>query len=75
MAEKLLEVEHDGDEIILRIRKPDAHLPEETRSHINIIQKETLLTIRDILNKAIERIEDREKTKSSKKKKTKIEVQ
>ena len=75
MAEKILEVEHDGDEIILRFKRPDVHFSEETRGHISAISKETLLTIRGVLDKAIEGIEDIEKNKSSKKKKTKIEVQ
>jgi len=74
MAEKIFEIEHEGEEVILRFKRPDVHLSEETRGHLKIVRKETLLAIRSILDRAIEGTEDTEQGKG-KKRKTKIEVQ
>jgi len=75
MAEKVFEVEyHPGEEIILRFKVPKLSvMPEATRSHFRTAHKEMLLALRSLLDKAIERAEEAEKTRA--KKRTKIEVQ
>ena len=75
MAEKILEIERQGEEVILRFRKPDLHVPEDTKSHLRVARKETLLAIRSLIDMAIERAEEEEKGKGKGKKRTKIEVQ
>lgn len=75
MSEKILEIEHHpGEEVVLRFKTPSLSLmPEETRNHFRTARKEMLLALRSLLDKAIERVEEVEKTKA--KKRTKIEVQ
>ena len=73
MMGKILEIEQQGEEVILRFKRPSlSHLPEDTRSHLRIARKETLLAIRSLLDEAIEQTEKAEKGKQ--KKRTKIEV-
>ena len=74
MAEKILEIERQGEELVLRFKRPDLHLPDDTKSHLRIARKETLLAIRSLLDRAIERVEEAEKGKE-KKKRAKIEVE
>ena len=74
MAEKILEIERQGEELVLRFKRPDLHLPDDTKSHLRIARKETLLAIRSLLDRAIERAEEAEKGKG-KKKRAKIEVE
>ena len=75
MSEKILEIEHHpGEEVVLRFKAPMfSIMPEETRSHFRTARKEMLLALRSLLDKAIERVEEVEKTRA--KKRTKIEVQ
>lgn len=75
MAEKIFEIEHNpGEEIILRFKTPALFtVPEATRSHLRTAQKEALLALRSLLDRAIERTEEAEKPKA--KRRTKIEVQ
>ena len=75
MAEKIFEIEHHpGEEVILRLKTPTLSImPEATRSHLRTAHKEVLLALRSLLDKAIERTEEAEKTKA--KRRTKIEVQ
>ena len=75
MAEKIFEIEHHpGEEVILRFKTPMLSImPEATRGHFRTAHKEALLALRSLLDKAIERAEEAEKTKA--KKRTKIEVQ
>jgi len=75
MAEKVFEVEYQpGEEIVLRFKAPLLSVvPEATRGHLRTVHKEALLALRSLLDKAIERAEKAEKTKT--KKRTKIEVQ
>jgi len=75
MGESIFEIEHrPGEEIVLRFKSPSIPImPEETKSHFRMAQKEVLLALRSLLDKAIEQAEEAEKTKS--KKRTKIEVQ
>ena len=75
MSEKILEIEHHpGEEVVLRFKAPSLSLmPEETKSHFRTARKEMLLALRSLLDKAIERAEEAEKTRA--KKRTKIEVQ
>ena len=75
MGESIFEIEHrPGDEIVLRFKSPSLPImSEETRSHFRTAQKEVLLALRSLIDKAIERAEEAEKPKT--KKRTKIEVQ
>jgi len=73
MAERIFEIERDGEDIVLRFKKNELpHIPEDTRDHLKTAGKETLLAIRSLLDRVIERTE--EAGKSRKGKKTKIEV-
>ena len=74
MAEKILEIERQGEELVLRFKRPDLHLPDDTKSHLRVARKETLLAIRSLLDRAIERAEEAE-TGKEKKKRAKIEVE
>jgi len=75
MAEKIFEIEHQpGEEIVFRFKVPGLSImPEATRGHLRMAGKEVLLALRSVLDKAIERAEEAEKTRA--KKRTKIEVQ
>ncbi len=75
MTERVFEIEHHpGKEIVLRFKVPKLSVvPEATRGHLRTARKETLLALRSLLDKAIERAEEAEKTKT--KERTKIEVQ
>lgn len=75
MGERIFEVEYrPGEEVVLRFKMPKARLlPETTRSHVRIAQKELLLGLRSLLDSAIESIEKREK--EVEKKREKIEVE
>lgn len=75
MAESIFEIEHrPGEEIVFRFKSPSISImPEATRSHFRTAEKEVLLALRSLLDKAIERAEEAEKPKT--KKRTKIEVQ
>ena len=75
MGERIFEIEyHPGEEIVLRFKVSVLSvMPEATRSHFRTAHKEILLALRSLLDRAIERAEKTEKTKT--KKRTKIEVQ
>ncbi len=75
MAEKVFEVEyHPGGEVVFRLKASKlALLPEATRGHFRTARKEMLLALRSLLDKAIERAEEAEKTRA--KKRTKVEIQ
>jgi len=75
MADKVFEIEyHPGEEVVLRFKAPLLSIvPEEARGHFKTARKEALLALRSLLDKAVERAEETEKTKT--KKRTKIEVQ
>jgi len=75
MAERIFEIEHQpGEEVILRFKLPGLpFVPEATKGHFRMAHKEMLLALRSLLDRAIERAEEAEKTKT--KKRTKIEVQ
>ena len=74
MTEKILEIERNGEDIVLRLKRHELpHVPEDTKGHLRIAGKETLLAIRSLLDRAIERTEEAEKGK--KRKKAKIEVE
>jgi len=74
MHEDFLEIErHPDGVIVLRFKSPKLWgIPEPTRQHLMTAQKEMLLALRTMLDKAIEKTEETEKTKA--KRKTKIEV-
>ena len=73
--ERVFEVEyHPGEEVVLHFKAPKfSVMPEATRGHFRAAHKEMLLALRSLLDKAIEKAEEAEKTKP--KKRTKIEVQ
>ena len=75
MSNSILEVEHrPNGEVVLRFKSPQLwRLPDTTKQHLLATQKEMLLALRSMLDMAIEKTEEAEKTK--RKKKTKIEVQ
>ena len=74
MANKIIEIEHHpGGELVLRFKKPVfSILPEATRGHLRTARRETLLALRSLLDKEIERVEKKEKAGA--KKRTEIEV-
>lgn len=75
MAEKVFEIEYrPGEEVVLHFKAPIfSVMPEATRGHFRTAHKEMLLALRSLLDKAIERAEEAEKTKA--KERTKIEVE
>lgn len=75
MTERVFEIEyHPGEEVVLRFKAPRLSVvPEAARGHFRTAHKEMLLALRSLLDKAIERAEEAEKTKA--KKRTKIEVE
>jgi len=75
MSNSIFEVEHrPNEELVLRFKAPGFWgLSDSTRKHMLTAQREMLLALRSVLDKAIEKTEEVEKTK--KRKKTKIEVQ
>lgn len=75
MAEKVFEIEyHPGGEIVLHFKAPALSImPEAAKGHFRTAHKEMLLALRSLLDKAIERVEEAEKTQA--KERTKIEVE
>ena len=75
MSDSIFEVEHrPGEEIVLRFKSPKFWgLSDSTKQHLLATQKEMLLALRSMLDKAIEKTEEFEKPKG--KRKTKIKVQ
>ena len=75
MTGKIFEVEyHPGGEVVLRFKVPELpFVSEATKGHLRMARKETLLALRSLLDRAIERAEKAEETKA--KRRTKIEVQ
>ncbi|HEX74653.1 MAG TPA: hypothetical protein G4N93_05835 [Dehalococcoidia bacterium] len=75
MAEKVFEIEyHPGEEVVLHFKTPILSIvPEASRGHFRTAHKEALLALRSLLDKAIERAEETEKTEA--KERTKIEVE
>lgn len=57
MSDTIFEVEHrPGKEIVLRFRSSKClGLPDTTKQHLAVAQKEILLALRDLLDKVIER--------------------
>jgi len=74
MRENFLEIErHPDGVIVLRFKSPKLWgIPEPTIQHVMTAQREMLMALRTILDKAIEKTEQAEKTKA--KRKTKIAV-
>lgn len=74
MTEKIFEIERNGEEIILRFKRPELpHVSEDTKGHLKAAGKETLLAIRSLLDRAIERAEEAEKGRKKEKAKIKVE--
>lgn len=65
---------HPGEEFILRFKPPLGKVvPDETRGHVRVARKEMLLALRSLVDAAIVRLEEPEKT--GEKGRTKIEVE
>ncbi len=48
---------HLGEEVVLRFKSPRfRHLPDSTKQHLRSARKEILLTLRSMLNRAIEKL-------------------
>ena len=75
MSDSIFEVQyHPGEEVVLRFKSPEFKgLPEPTRQHLLTARKEMLLALRSMLDKAIEKTEERAKPKGGKKKKVEVE--
>ena len=75
MAERIFEVEYKpGEEVVLRIRPTKFPVfPESARSHFWATQKEGLLTLRSLIDAAIERAEKAEKVKEKGPQKVEVE--
>ncbi len=75
MTESIFEIEHrPGEEVVLRFKVPAFSIvPAAARSHFRTARKEVLLSLRSLLDVAIEQAEKAEKPKT--KKRTKIEIQ
>ncbi len=74
MRERIIQFEHHpGEEFVVRIRSPRMEgISDETRSHVYAARKELLLSLRSMIDRAVERIGEAEKPKEGK---TKIEVE
>jgi len=68
MSDSIFEVEHrPGEEIVLRFKSPKFWgLSDSTRQHMLAAQKEMLLTLRSMLDRAIEKTEEFEKPNGEK---------
>jgi len=75
MGERIFEVEHEsGEEFVLRFRPHRiGWLPEETRSHLFGARREMLLALRSLIDRAIERVDEKEKAEG--KGRSKIEIE
>ena len=75
MENSFFEVQYKpGEEVVLRFKTPEFKvLPEGTRQHMRDAQKQMLMALRDMLDKAIEKTE--EKAKPKKTGRTKVDIQ
>lgn len=72
---RILTVERKDEEVVLRFKPPEI-LPSSTREHGMAATRETLLALRDLVDKTVDRaIESLEKEKPEAKEKTKIAVE
>ena len=79
MAESPFEIHYSpGKELILKVKSPMVSelIPEDVRQHYWKARKEMMMALRGILDKAIEKVDEKSKPKASrKKKKTKIDIE
>ena len=63
MGEHIFTVERKpGEEIVFRFRPGGLpRLPQETRRHVYEAKKETLLALRSLIDRAVARVEEKEK--------------
>jgi hypothetical protein len=75
MSNSIFEVEYrPGEEVVLRFKSPRLRgLPDSTRLHLLAGGREALLALRDILDRAIERMEKAEE--APRRKRTRVKVQ
>jgi hypothetical protein len=76
MERKLFEVEYrPGEELVLRFRPPKPSIvSEEAKEHFKAAHKEMLLSLRNLVDKAIEHVEQAEK-EATPKTRTKVKVE
>ena len=79
MSDSPFEIHYSpGDELVIKVKSPivSEFLPEEVRQHFWTARKEMLMSLRGMLDKAIEKVEEKAEAKSPKsRKKTKIEIE
>ena len=75
MSDSIFEVEyHPGEEVVLRFKLPRfPGFPDSTKQHLLVVRKETLLALRSMLDRAIERMEEPGETKGRKRSKIKVQ--
>jgi len=71
----LFEIQYKpGEEVVIRFKAPDIKMvPKETKKHMMEAQHRVLVAVRDLLDKAIEKTE--EKGKGKKTGRTKVDIQ
>jgi hypothetical protein len=76
MGDSFFEVEHrPGGEVVIRFKSPTfPKVSNETKQRLMTTKKDVLVAIRNMVDKAIEKMEEQAKPKG-KKAKTKIEVE
>jgi len=74
MDERFFDVEiRPGEEIVLHFRPGKLPwLPPEAKNHVHEAQKEMLLALRSLIDRAIERVEEKEKPTTNR---TKINIE
>jgi hypothetical protein len=75
MSDSIFEVEYKpGEEVVVRIRPAKfPPVPPQARSHFRMAQKEGLLTLRSLLDAALERMDKAESSKEKKREGVKVE--
>jgi len=73
MTQKLVEVEVNQEELVVRFRPPRTSLPPEARAHMLNAGKEFLLAMRTMLDTAIETCEKVAEGKPKARSKIKVE--
>ena len=75
MADKIFEVEHKpGEEVVIRIRPAKfPAVPPQARSNFCAAQKEGLLTLRSLIDAAIEQMDKAESSKEKKRERVSVE--
>ncbi len=74
MGERIIEVERGPEELVVRLRLPRIGvLSDEARGHIRAARKELLLSLRSLIDQAIQHTEEVEKKRGQGVTKIKVE--